>query len=152
MSISPPLLRCLATTRSPLEVGGLEELFECELLALRLEQETSPFVEGCRDEAAEDHHDEQGLGRCNSPLWDRLEQTNRAVVAGNAIDDVTDDGRHVRLVDVAPVHWQLHGLPVPEFVTGKVAEVKTKPVTSPRTEGEMGNAAQNALMASKNGE
>mmetsp|Transcript_47501 Transcript_47501/g.128168 ORF Transcript_47501/g.128168 Transcript_47501/m.128168 type:complete len:262 (+) Transcript_47501:323-1108(+) len=97
----------------PDEVGRLEEFLEGELLALGLQEESPPLVERCRDQAAEDHHDEQHLGRGDRPAGVEGENANSAVVARDAVHDVTDDSRRVRLVNVGPVHLEIHRLAVP---------------------------------------
>ena len=101
-----------AEARGADEVGRLEEVAEGELLALGLEQEAAPLVERRGAEAAHDDHDEQHLRRVGRPL--RLDggEPERGVVADDAVRDVADHGGQVGLVDVAPLHLQLHGLAV----------------------------------------
>mmetsp|Transcript_96792 Transcript_96792/g.250351 ORF Transcript_96792/g.250351 Transcript_96792/m.250351 type:complete len:359 (+) Transcript_96792:172-1248(+) len=101
-----------AKRRGSDEVGRLEELPEGQLLALGLQQEAAPLVERRRAEAAEDHDDEQHLWRSLGPH--RLERDHhvRGVVAEPAIGDIADHGGEPGLVDVGPIHIELHGLAV----------------------------------------
>mmetsp|Transcript_79943 Transcript_79943/g.203483 ORF Transcript_79943/g.203483 Transcript_79943/m.203483 type:complete len:375 (-) Transcript_79943:12-1136(-) len=101
------------------EVRGLEEILEAQLLALGLQQEATPLVERRRAQATEDHHDEEHLRRRGLPTRGGRQGPDGAVVAADAVHDVTNHRGPVGLVDVAPLHLELHGLAVAEVRHGQ---------------------------------